>query len=78
MASSSRTRPSRLRLPIDPRSRGNFEVAEQHGRAIGRGAFDALEHAPSIADARIAARRLVVRLHVQHVYGVFLDKPPGG
>ncbi len=26
----------------------------------------------------IAARRLVVRLHVRHVYGVFLDKPPGG
>jgi PPOX class probable F420-dependent enzyme len=26
----------------------------------------------------IAARRLVVRLHIQHVYGVALDKPPGG
>ncbi|MGA7873912.1 MAG: neutral/alkaline non-lysosomal ceramidase N-terminal domain-containing protein, partial [Candidatus Binatus sp.] len=27
---------------IDPRSRGNFAVAEQHGRAMGRAAFDAL------------------------------------
>jgi PPOX class probable F420-dependent enzyme len=26
----------------------------------------------------IAARRLVVRLHVEHVYGIFLDSPPGG
>jgi len=25
----------------------------------------------------IAARRLVVRLHVQHVYGIALDNPPG-
>jgi PPOX class probable F420-dependent enzyme len=25
----------------------------------------------------ITARRLVVRLHVQRVYGVFLDRPPG-
>lgn len=25
----------------------------------------------------IAARRLVVRLHVRHVYGIALDKPPG-
>ena len=38
---------------IDPRSRGNFEVAEHHGRAMGRAAFDALRHAPSIADAEL-------------------------
>jgi PPOX class probable F420-dependent enzyme len=25
----------------------------------------------------IAARRLVIRLHVRHVYGIALDKPPG-
>jgi PPOX class probable F420-dependent enzyme len=25
----------------------------------------------------IAARRVVVRLHVQRVYGIYLDKPPG-
>jgi hypothetical protein len=26
----------------------------------------------------IAAQRLVIRLHVEHVYGVVLDSPPGG
>ena len=41
---------------IDPRSRGNFEVAEQHGRAMGRAAFDALDRAPSVSEGRIAAR----------------------
>jgi neutral ceramidase len=50
---------------IDPRSRGNLEVAEEHGRAMGRGAFDALEHAPSITDARIAARRIAVNLKLK-------------
>ena len=47
---------------IDPRSRGNFEVAEQHGRAMGRAAFDALQHAPSISGGKIAARRIPLRL----------------
>jgi neutral/alkaline ceramidase-like enzyme len=49
---------------IDPRSRGNFEVAEQQGRAMGRAALDALNHAPPLANARIAARRipLILRL----------------
>ncbi|HEY6300666.1 MAG TPA: neutral/alkaline non-lysosomal ceramidase N-terminal domain-containing protein [Candidatus Binatus sp.] len=50
---------------IDPRSRGNFEVAEQHGRAMGRGALDALEHAPSIANSAIAARRIVLNLKLK-------------
>ncbi|MFZ2060738.1 MAG: neutral/alkaline non-lysosomal ceramidase N-terminal domain-containing protein [Candidatus Binatus sp.] len=50
---------------IDPRSRGNFEVAEHHGRAMGRGAFDALRHAPSITDARIAARRIALNLKLK-------------
>ena len=50
---------------IDPRSRGNFEVAEQHGRAMGRGALDALEHATSITDSRIAARRIVLNLKLK-------------
>src|SRR6202046_1401119 len=56
---------------IDPRSRGNFEVAEQHGRAMGRGAFDALEHAPSIADARIAARRIALNLKLKDLSAEF-------
>src|SRR5580693_3061826 len=47
---------------IDPRSRGNFEVAEEHGRVMGRGAFEALQQTPSIADARIAARRIALNL----------------
>ncbi len=50
---------------IDPSSRGNFEVAEQHGRAMGRATFDALQHAPSLADARIAARRIPLNLKLK-------------
>jgi neutral ceramidase len=47
---------------IDPRSRGNFEVAEDHGRTMGRAAFEALAQAPSITDAAIAARRIPLSL----------------
>src|SRR5208337_4129628 len=50
---------------IDPRSRGSFEVAEQYGRAMGRGAFDALEHAPSIGASRIAARAIALNLKLK-------------
>jgi len=50
---------------IDPRSRGNFEVAEHHGRAMGRGALDALQQAPTIADARIAARRIALNFKLK-------------
>jgi neutral ceramidase len=50
---------------VDPRSRGNFEVAEQHGRAMGRAAFDALDRAPSISDAKIAARRIALNLNLK-------------
>jgi hypothetical protein len=50
---------------IDPRSRGSFEVAEEHGRAMGHSAFRALRHAPSVADARIAARRLALDLKLK-------------
>lgn len=56
---------------IDPRGRGNFEVAEQHGRAMGRAAFDALQHAPSIADARIAARRIALNLKLRDLSAEF-------
>jgi hypothetical protein len=54
---------------IDPRSRGNFEVAEQHGRAMGRGALDALQQAPSLAAARIAARRIALNLKLKDLGG---------
>jgi neutral ceramidase len=50
---------------IDPRSRGNFEVAEQFGREMGRAAFAALEHAHSIADATVAARRITLNLKLK-------------
>src|SRR5580698_7865813 len=50
---------------IDPRSRGNFEVAEQHGRAMGRAAFDALDRAPSVSDAKVAARRIALNLKLK-------------
>jgi neutral ceramidase len=50
---------------IDPRSRGNFEVAEQHGRAMGRAAFDALDRAPSISDGKIETRRIALNLRLK-------------
>jgi hypothetical protein len=43
---------------IDPRSRGNFEVAEQHGRAMGRAAFEALQQALPMSDTKIAAKKI--------------------
>ncbi len=50
---------------IDPRSRGNFEVAEQQGRAMGRAAFDALQHAPSQGDVKIGVRRIALNLKLK-------------
>jgi neutral ceramidase len=66
-ASSTARRPISIFLQgatgnIDPRSRGNFEVAEQHGRAMGRAAFDALQRASSLSDARISSRRIALNL----------------
>ncbi len=50
---------------VDPRSRGNFEVAEQYGRAMGRGAFDALEHALSFGASPVATRRIALNLKLK-------------
>src|SRR5271154_1379553 len=50
---------------IDPRSRGSFDVAEQHGRAMGRAAFDALQSAPLIGETKIAARRIPINLSLK-------------
>ena len=50
---------------IDPRSRGSFAVAEDNGRAMGRAAFDAISHAPTIRDARIASRNLALKLKLK-------------
>ncbi len=56
---------------IDPRSRGNFEVAEQHGRAMGRAAFDALDREPSISDGKIVARRIALNLKLKDLSAEF-------
>src|SRR5271166_1292879 len=56
---------------VDPHSRGNFEVAEQHGRAMGRAAFDALQCAPSLSEARIAARRIALNLKLKDLSAEF-------
>jgi len=50
---------------IDPRSRGNFTVAEENGRAMGRAAFDAIRSAESLTDVRISARRLGMKLKLK-------------
>ena len=50
---------------IDPHSRGNFEVAEQHGRTMGRAAYDALKRAPSLSHGKIAVRRIGLSLKLK-------------
>lgn len=52
---------------IDPRSRGSFGVAEENGRTVGKAAFEAISHAPSLADARIAVRRLPIQLELKNL-----------
>lgn len=69
-ASSSSHRPISVFIQgatgnIDPRSRGNFDVAEQFGREMGRAVFDALNRAPSITDGRIAVRRIPLNLSLK-------------
>ena len=50
---------------IDPRSRGNFAVAEDNGRAMGRSAFDAIRSAEPLSDVRISSRRLALKLKLK-------------
>ena len=50
---------------IDPRSRGGFAVAEENGRAMGRAAFDAISHAPTITNPRIASRTIALKLNLK-------------
>lgn len=52
---------------IDPRSRGNFAVAEDNGRAIGRTAFDGIRSAEAFTDVRISSRRLVLKLKLKNL-----------
>ena len=55
--------------PGDEATRELLALARDHYGALDEDDFSA---------RMIEARRLVVRLHVRHVYGVVLDKPPGG
>jgi Neutral/alkaline non-lysosomal ceramidase, N-terminal len=50
---------------IDPRVRGNFEVAEEWGRAMGRAAFEALANTHDLTDARIASHRVPLALRLK-------------
>src|SRR6266478_3080881 len=50
---------------IDPRSRGNFAVAEDHGRAMGRAAFDAIRSAEPLTEIRVSSRRLALKLKLK-------------
>ena len=50
---------------IDPRSRGNFAVAEENGRAMGRAAFDAIRIAEPLRDVRVSSRRLALKLKLK-------------
>jgi neutral ceramidase len=52
---------------IDPRSRGSFEVAESHGRELGRRAFEALEDAHPIRESKLIAKRLALRLKLKNL-----------
>jgi len=51
---------------IDPRSRGSFSVAEENGRAMGHTAVEAISHAPSLGETRIAARRMPIQLELKN------------
>jgi neutral ceramidase len=50
---------------IDPRNRGNFAVAEEHGRAMGRAGFDAIRSAEPFTDLHISSRRLALKLKLK-------------
>ena len=52
---------------IDPRSRGSFEVAREHGVEAGRAALDSLAHAQAIEDAPIGARLIALKLKLSSV-----------
>jgi neutral ceramidase len=52
---------------IDPRSRGNFDVAEESGRAMGRAAFDAISTAEPLTDVRISSQRLALKLKLKNL-----------
>jgi hypothetical protein len=50
---------------IDPRSRGSFEVAEKHGRELGRHAFEALQVAHPMRESRVVSKRIPLTLRIK-------------
>jgi neutral ceramidase len=50
---------------IDPRSRGSFEVAERHGRELGRSGFEALQAARPIHESQVIGRRVPLKLKIK-------------
>jgi neutral ceramidase len=52
---------------IDPRSRGNFAVAEDNGRAMGHAAFNEIRIAEPLTDVRISSRRLALKLKLKNL-----------
>jgi len=59
-------------VAAEPGDEATGELLDLH--TVHYGALDEVQFYPQM----IAARRLVVRLHVRRVYGVALDTPPGG
>ncbi|HVN30205.1 MAG TPA: neutral/alkaline non-lysosomal ceramidase N-terminal domain-containing protein [Candidatus Binataceae bacterium] len=58
---------------IDPRSRGSFEVAREHGTIVGRAVLSALALAQSIEDARVAFRRAPITLKLRQLDDLIAD-----
>src|ERR1019366_1148639 len=50
---------------IDPRSRGSFEVAENHGRELGRSAFEALQISQPIRESNLLTKRRPLKLKIK-------------
>jgi neutral ceramidase len=50
---------------IDPRSRGGFEVAENHGRELGRCAFEALQASHPIRESQLLTRCITLKLRIK-------------
>jgi neutral ceramidase len=50
---------------IDPRSRGNFEVASENGRAAGRAVIEGLRGQPALEDEPLAIMRIPLALKLR-------------
>jgi PPOX class probable F420-dependent enzyme len=59
-------------VATEPGDDATRELLEVHGGHYGE--LDG----EKVTAQLIAGRRLVIRLHIHHTYGIALDKPPGG